>query len=346
MGDTNPATPTSNGAPKVRRCAACKADKAIDDFAWHNRGTKLKSRCRLCQATYDKEWRVSHPEMWHKAHEASRQRHPDTWRRPSLVMDKQAILDGKRPPTSGDNTTLWLWRMKIDTPCSDCLSRYHPAAMDFDHLRDKYTEVALLSRNANRDRLIAEMAKCEMVCVCCHRVRTEKRGQYSHESAGGRRISKIVVVEISEGGKVCTQCDRRLREEDFPLRPGTTNKRRSRCRECAAGYQRTWHEERIDERTEHLGLAKAERIRIAREFVDALKRDTPCADCGKKKPLIAVDFDHVDGSKEHNISAMVHAGRSLEAIKREIAKCEVVCACCHRIRTYTRTLERKLTAAA
>jgi hypothetical protein len=48
-----------------------------------------------------------------------------------------------------------------------------------------------------------------------------------------------------------------------------------------------------------------------------------------------MDFDHVRGKKTKNLSAMVsHFG--MEAIKAEIAKCDVVCANCHRERTFHR----------
>jgi len=49
-----------------------------------------------------------------------------------------------------------------------------------------------------------------------------------------------------------------------------------------------------------------------------------------------MDFDHVRGEKVLSISAMVHKGFSWESILAEIAKCDVVCSNCHRIRTAAR----------
>jgi hypothetical protein len=49
-----------------------------------------------------------------------------------------------------------------------------------------------------------------------------------------------------------------------------------------------------------------------------------------------MDFDHVRGEKLFDVSRMVGPGLSLELIKAEIAKCDVVCANCHRIRTFER----------
>jgi hypothetical protein len=65
-----------------------------------------------------------------------------------------------------------------------------------------------------------------------------------------------------------------------------------------------------------------------------IKEASGCVDCGAKNHII-LDFDHLH-DKKYNISRMIHDGFSWAAIKKEIAKCEVVCANCHRIRTYNR----------
>lgn len=70
-------------------------------------------------------------------------------------------------------------------PCTDCLQRFHPVAMDFDHVRGvKTSEVAsMFSKGATIEAIKAEIAKCDLVCACCHRVRTHRRkgkpGPYS-----------------------------------------------------------------------------------------------------------------------------------------------------------------------
>ena len=65
-----------------------------------------------------------------------------------------------------------------------------------------------------------------------------------------------------------------------------------------------------------------------------IKVSTGCIDCGNKNPIV-LDFDHLK-DKKYNVSRMIHDGFSWAAIKKEIAKCEVVCANCHRIRTHER----------
>lgn len=49
-----------------------------------------------------------------------------------------------------------------------------------------------------------------------------------------------------------------------------------------------------------------------------------------------MQFDHVRGQKKTNVAMMVKTGRPISTIAAEIAKCEVVCANCHAIRTFER----------
>lgn len=73
-----------------------------------------------------------------------------------------------------------------------------------------------------------------------------------------------------------------------------------------------------------------------REFINELK-SVPCADCGICFPPYVMDFDHINGDKEFNIANAVGRGYSNKRILLEIDKCDIVCANCHRIRTFNRS---------
>lgn len=68
-------------------------------------------------------------------------------------------------------------------------------------------------------------------------------------------------------------------------------------------------------------------------LIDKLK-DVKCADCGNKFPPCAMDFDHISGTKDTTIAGAVSRSWSKNRILKEVEKCEVVCANCHRIRTF------------
>ena len=76
-------------------------------------------------------------------------------------------------------------------------------------------------------------------------------------------------------------------------------------------------------------------------YVNDIKENTPYSDCHKVYPYYVMDFDHLDGHiKDGMVSFFAKTGR-IEAMKKEIAKCEVVCSNCHRIRTHNRLQNTK-----
>ena len=70
--------------------------------------------------------------------------------------------------------------------------------------------------------------------------------------------------------------------------------------------------------------------------IQAYKVEQGCVDCGYAEHPAALQFDHLPGEdKLFNIGEQVGNYR-VETIWAEIAKCEVVCANCHAIRTTER----------
>jgi hypothetical protein len=57
-----------------------------------------------------------------------------------------------------------------------------------------------------------------------------------------------------------------------------------------------------------------------------------------------MDFDHLDGyDKKDKISKLIADNYSLDAIKEEVTKCELVCANCHHDRTFKRMVIQEAT---
>jgi len=74
-----------------------------------------------------------------------------------------------------------------------------------------------------------------------------------------------------------------------------------------------------------------------KEYIRSIKEKSSCVDCDTLYHYSQLDFDHVDGKKKHNLARYANSSVSLETIKDEIKKCEIVCANCHRYRTWLRT---------
>jgi hypothetical protein len=84
-------------------------------------------------------------------------------------------------PRTADQRTRWRHRLDLldqlrSVPCADCDGVFPECAMDFDH-RDASTKVRSVTRmiNGSIDRMLAEAAKCDIVCANCHRLRTFER---------------------------------------------------------------------------------------------------------------------------------------------------------------------------
>lgn len=89
---------------------------------------------------------------------------------------------------------------------------------------------------------------------------------------------------------------------------------------------------RYYEKNKHIYLEKNKRkVQRMKVFIPQSK-EVPCADCGKSYPYYVMDFDHRE-NKEAQVGKLVHFG-SWKRLLREMEKCDVVCANCHRIRTW------------
>lgn len=76
------------------------------------------------------------------------------------------------------------------------------------------------------------------------------------------------------------------------------------------------------------------RKKMLLDFVNSLK-NKPCMDCGREYPPYVMDFDHRDPKlKINSIARGIRDMWSQKRILSEIKKCDLVCANCHRIRTY------------
>lgn len=74
-----------------------------------------------------------------------------------------------------------------------------------------------------------------------------------------------------------------------------------------------------------------------REYVRKIKETKPCTDCGQMFHFSQMDFDHISDDKKTNIATLANSSISIKEIKKELAKCELVCSNCHRLRTWQRT---------
>lgn len=73
-----------------------------------------------------------------------------------------------------------------------------------------------------------------------------------------------------------------------------------------------------------------------RDKLNLLKLDRPCYDCGRIFPPECLDWDHLPGVEKRFTIGSQAQNHTFEAVIDEIAKCQLVCACCHRTWTLLR----------
>lgn len=143
--------------------------------------------------------------------------------------------------------------------------------------------------------------------------------------------------------KQCSTCKRMLSLDDFDRNRAKKDGRQYACKECrvaanAAFYQRT--KESLRKTRE----AAKNRVRDRnKRIVRAHLESNPCTDCGITDWRV-LEFDHLS-DKTGSIANMM-GGHSEKNLRAEIDKCDVVCANCHRIRTYTRSSSWRLAPLA
>lgn len=128
--------------------------------------------------------------------------------------------------------------------------------------------------------------------------------------------------------KECTTCWQWKDEEEFSFRYKALGVRWGICRECKRKQQAQWYENHKEEHLKNVRRNTSNARDAARQYVLDYLNQHPCSECGESDPQV-LEFDHLSG-KTKDISVMVAQGYSLDAIRKEIAKCRVLCANCHR----------------
>lgn len=129
----------------------------------------------------------------------------------------------------------------------------------------------------------------------------------------------------------CSDCKQDKPTSAFAVCCSRKRGRQRQCKECRASYDRVRYAKKD----------KAEKTRLRKKAVTARERNRkfiadylcehPCGRCGFSD-IRALDFHHV-AEKLSTVSRMATSCCSLDTLQSEIAKCQVLCANCHRIVT-------------
>ena len=131
--------------------------------------------------------------------------------------------------------------------------------------------------------------------------------------------------------KKCTACKEEKEFCFFNKNKTKSDGHNNICRECSNQRSKKYYNENKEH---HKSVIYKRNTKIRNENRRKLYEfylANPCVDCGEKNPIV-LEFDHKNSvEKTANISSLLD--NKWETIQKEIDKCDVRCANCHRIRT-------------
>jgi hypothetical protein len=130
---------------------------------------------------------------------------------------------------------------------------------------------------------------------------------------------------------ICRTCEKDLPLEDFPDRCVAKSTKHKQCKKCESVYNREWYQKNKVAHSVNTQKNTKRYRAIAIAYTKKVMKDGCEAPGCEEKSFSCLEFHHRDPSKkEMNISKLVGSGHSLERIVKEVEKCAVLCANCHR----------------
>jgi len=124
--------------------------------------------------------------------------------------------------------------------------------------------------------------------------------------------------------KICTKCGENLPLDQFNYRDKVKGARRSECKKCHTDYMKKAYSKK-------------------KEAIQELKSQISCQKCGETRGY-CLDYHHVDpNTKVNTVARLTSNAYSMETIYKEIEKCIVLCANCHREYHHLQEKDKNLT---
>jgi hypothetical protein len=302
----------------VLTCYMCGETKPEADFAFANMAKGTRQRhCRNCHAAYRRAHYVANRD--------------DYIRREVARINRYRV----------ENRALMLAYL-LGHPCVDC-GETDPVTLDFDH-RDpslKRDNIGSLAARKPWRLVLIEIAKCEVRCANCHMRRTA--AQYNWRKARKTpgealplvspvRPASPPIVDAIAITKTCTGCGLERPVSEFPVKHKKRGTRGTRCRACRSAYGKAHYRRHSDSYKRRAREGHRRDRASCQAWLMGYLEIHHCVDCGETDPVV-LTFDHRDGSEKVDTVAALLRKRSAAAMIAEVAKCDVRCANCHRVRT-------------
>ena len=129
---------------------------------------------------------------------------------------------------------------------------------------------------------------------------------------------------LIDAERKCNTCEEVKPLDNFPKHKGCAGGYRPRCKACSYIKQEEWRRANIKKVRERVNSSRAELKTKAVEMLGSR-----CYDCDQRFPDCVFDFHHLNPEEKDVSVANI---RSWPRMEKEISKCVLLCANCHRIR--------------
>ena len=298
----------------VKTCTRCGLTKPLEQFPPRRRGEpELQSWCRACFAANNARYYQEHREV----------------QKARLLANTERRRDINRRKAAEYLTT---------HPCVDC-GEADLVVLDFDHIGEKKSAVsALIASGASWERVESEIRQCEVRCANCHRIKTAAAwindalaSENPNEPAVPVAKPQQLVLAAAVGTRICRVCRETKTLSEFPFRSLARQTRQWICLACQRAYTMAWYERNRARQIATAHKNNVRRRKRAASQVRDVRARLACVGCGETNPIV-LDFHHLR-DKLSDISTMVRLGLPWSTIEAELAKCEPLCANCHRRET-------------
>jgi hypothetical protein len=152
----------------AKTCSRCGIEQSINEFVWRRSRGAWGSHCRACRAEYGR---------------AHYEKNRDLYKERAIAQKRRLLQE----------RTEFLFEYFRVNPCRDC-GESDPVVLEFDHLRDKHFNIGGHLPFYKWERILEEIAKCDVVCANCHRRRTAARQGSIRAVMSGLRADDLASI--------------------------------------------------------------------------------------------------------------------------------------------------------
>lgn len=288
-------------AAATKQCTLCKERLELEKFSYKNKQKAIRSsRCKDCSKAASKSHYENNKEAYFNRNKKNN---------PKIIKRNQEfIID-----------------FLLRSQCVDC-AESDIRVLDFDHVKDKEFEISeAIKKGVSIDRIKKEINKCEVRCANCHKEQTLRRAE------SDARTEKINVIELTlfKQDEIQSAYNNPDFQVEFKACAENNCTDEILCSKCIKKLSwKKFYYRNHNHMIEQSRLKRKVQYTNNKQKLYEFLQNKSCQTC-KNSNIKVLEFHHHDQNKEGNVGSLVYKVK-WEKVQKEIDKCSILCANCHR----------------